>query len=211
MTQLNFFDATGLTAIATIILVLITGVYAYFTRQILVSNRDILAQMNKQAIMESRPYINIQAILDPIDLLLKLKITNIGKTAATNIRFELDRPFHQFADKNSDRNIQKFHLFNELIDTFPPGTNIILYLGTGPHIFSEGTDKSLTPNIFTIKTSYIGIENYTESFVVDLNIYRNSTSEHSVPLKRELESVRDSIIRISKSIELFKKPTDDIS
>src|SRR4030043_491473 len=95
----------------TAILVIITGLYAWFTFKILKANETLVEQMRNQQEATYRPYIFISPILFPENSIVFLKIKNSGLTAAQNLRLSLDKDFYQFGERREESNLRSFTAF----------------------------------------------------------------------------------------------------
>ncbi len=78
----------------TAALVFITAFYAYLTHRIAKANRQVVQVMREQSEALTRPYVTVAAVAQPGSPALYLRISNTGKTAAEQLRLELDRDFY---------------------------------------------------------------------------------------------------------------------
>jgi len=102
----------------TLALVLITGWYAWHTRQTVKAMRE----QNERLI---RPYVTVRLTRDRTEYILLVE--NSGRTPAKDLRLRTDQEFHCLGDPN-------FALSNETLfakgaGTFPPGAEIGPRLG----------------------------------------------------------------------------------
>ena len=178
----------------TAILVLVTGFYAWATFRILKANERVVDVMKKQNDAMVRPYITITTFVHPRHPLIYLKIINTGKTAAENLRLEIDRPFYQFGQGREENNIANFPAFQKPIDCFPPGTSLCFDLAQGFIIFGKDANPNITPTKFSIKAIYSYAEKTVEEVTnIDLQPYLNS--------KREPDSLIEELEKIQKAIK----------
>lgn len=182
----------------TAILVVVTGFYAWATFRILKANDKVVDVMRKQNEALIRPYITVTTLVNPRHPIIYLKIINAGKTAAVNVKLEIDRPFYQFAEGREENNIAKFPAFQKPIDCFPPGMLLCFDLAQGFVIFGKNANPNITPTKFSIKAIYSYAERTVEEVTnVDLQPYLNSRSEPD-PLIEELEKIRKAIEGLNK-------------
>lgn len=182
----------GAIEILTAVLVVITAFYAWLTHRIARSNERSAEIMARQTELLTRPYVEVSVFVPPKIPVLYLRIANTGKTAARNLRLTMDRPFHQYGEAKRS-NLAELSAFNQPIDSFPPGAELIFALAQGFVIFGENADPDITPPEFNVTASY-EYENRTVTEVthVELRPYLGSTMEPS-PLIEELERIRKAI------------------
>ena len=99
-------------------LVLITGFYAWATYKILKANERVVEVMHEQAEAVTRPYVAVSALLETDNPIFYLRIANTGKTAATDLKLNLDKPFYRFAEKNEEKNLADYSAFKDMITSF---------------------------------------------------------------------------------------------
>ena len=206
------------TEILTGLLVFITGLYAFVTYRILKANEKAVGVMKEQsqsmreqaAIMNeqvqamrqqadalTRPYIAIKSFIVPGSKTIYLSISNIGKSAAENLKLELDRDFHRFGTRVASKNLSKYNVFQNQIECFPPEAQFVFSLAQGIHLFSEQADHTTTPLAFKIKAlySYSGRQ-VEETTVIDLAPYLNSEPDP--------EPIIDQLKEINKALRELK-------
>jgi len=177
----------------TAILVIITGLYAWFTFKILKANERLVEQMRNQQEATYRPYISISPTLFAENPIVFLKIKNSGLTAAQNLRLSLDKDFYQFGERKEESNLRSFTAFKEPIDSFVPGAEMLFYLAQSFVIFGEKSDQNLTPSIFTITAEYeYQNKKVTENTAIDLRPYLRSALPHD-PMVNQLQKLRETI------------------
>lgn len=140
--------------ILTAILVVITGIYAWFTFRILKANEKVVEQMRSQQEAMYRPYISVSPVVYPENPIVILKIKNSGLTAAHNLRLSLDKDFYKFGKKEEENNLRSLTAFKKPIDSFVPGAEIFFYLAQSFVIFGKKADPNLTPTSFTVTAEY---------------------------------------------------------
>ena len=109
--------ATAVSALATVILVVVTGFYAYTTKK-------LVSAMDQQTDAIYRPYVTARVEIMSSGKLFQLVVENTGKLAAQKLRLEMDRDFYSFGVKEEIRNIRKLNAFQHEIESFPPGTKL---------------------------------------------------------------------------------------
>lgn len=187
-----------ITELLTAILVIVTAFYAWATFRILKENERVVEIMKKQTDSLIRPYITVNTLIHPRHPLIYLKITNTGKTAAENVRLEIDRPFYQFGIEGEENNIAIFSAFQKPIDCIPPMTSLIFDLAQGFVIFGKDAKPEKTPSKFSIKAKYSYAGQHVEEITnIDLQPYLNSRNE-PYPIIEELEGIRKAIENIKQ-------------
>jgi hypothetical protein len=175
----------------TAILAFITAIYAYLTFRMAEASEASVKMMRDQSEAMSRPYVTVAPFIRPHTTLLYLRVSNIGKTAAHNLRLSLDRDFFQFGEVNRpDRNIKTISAFSTSIDSFAPGMELIFGLAQGSIIFGDGARTGACPTQFSITATYEYLgKSVTEVSHVDLRPYIGSEGERD-PVVEELERIR---------------------
>jgi hypothetical protein len=187
--------------VLTGLLVLITGFYAWATFRILRANEKVVTVMNKQSDALTRPYIDIRSFIIPDNITIFLEIKNSGKTAANNLRLELDRDFYQWGEKKDDSNLANLTAFKQVIQCFPPNTVLTFYLGHGPSLFGERSDPTTTPRVFSIRASYSYADKVVqETTTIDLNKYLNTALPPDATVS-ELKKIREEIGKLDNTIQ----------
>lgn len=172
--------------ILTALLVLITGFYAWATYR-------MLGVMAEQAEATTRPYISISTFLEPDNPIFYLRISNTGKTSASNLRLSIDRSFWKFGESTSRSDISTFGVFNQPIDSFAPGSEIVVSLAQGFVIFAENADQTKVPQCFAVTASYgYGKRTVTEVSNIDLRPYRNANVPQDATI-RKLGEISDTL------------------
>ncbi len=184
--------------VLTFILVVITGYYAWTTFRILKANENTVNIMKQQIDSSIRPYITVNTFLSPTLPVIYLKISNTGRTAAFNLRLEIDRPFYQYGHDTEDNNLAIFSAFQNSIDCFSPGASLIFALAQGFVIFGKDAKLDKTPIKFSVKARYAYAEKTVEEVTyIDLHQYLNSQSEPA-PILEELKKIVKAIENLSK-------------
>jgi hypothetical protein len=74
---------------------------------------------------EARPYVVVDFELGDRPPFINLVVTNLGKTAARNVRIEVDPPFESSLDAKVPVPVGKLKLFTEGIGSLVPGKRIV--------------------------------------------------------------------------------------
>jgi len=182
--------------ILTAILVIVTAFYACATFLILKENKRVVEIMKKQTDSLIRPYITVTTLIHPRHPLIYLKITNTGKTAAENVRLEIDKSFYQFGYEGEDNNIANFSAFQRPIDCIPPMMSLTFDLAQDSVIFGKDDKPEKPPSKFSIKAKYSYAGQQVEEITnIDLQPYLNSRNEPN-PIIDELEGIKKAIEKI---------------
>lgn len=183
-----------ITTIFTILLVLITGFYAWVTFKILKANEGVLQEMMEQREAFYRPYISISPRVYSDNPIFFLKIKNTGQTAAHKLKLTLDRDFYQFGDKKDEKNLRNMSAFTEVIDSFVPGAEMLFHLAQGFVIFGEEANREITPSSFTVTAEYeYSGRKVKEITIIDLKPYSNSAIPFD-PVVAQLKDIKKAII-----------------
>lgn len=181
----------------TAALVLITAFYAWVTLRILRANEKVVAVMHEQAVAISRPYIVIAPILEVDNPIFYLRISNQGKTAATNLRLTIDKSFYKFDEEAKDEDLATFTAFNQPIDSFPPGAEITFALAQGFKIFKGDDENPKLPHTFSVTADYKFAEQHVvETNRIDLRPYARADIPQDAYL-RKLKSISESLKTIA--------------
>ena len=133
-------------------LALITGLYAYFTVQILRANRRVADEMALQRRDILRPVISIGPDFDEY-LVASLVIKNAGQSPATNLVLTLDKDFYPFAE-DTKTSLKSYSIFNTPIATLAVGASLRFDLAQGFNLDKSKNGKALTPLEFKIDATY---------------------------------------------------------
>lgn len=173
------------------ILVIVTGVYAWLTYRMAKASEASVEVLQQQYDAAMRPYLTVSLYIRPHTPLLYLRISNTGRSPATNVRLRMDRDFFQFGEKsNPERNLRTARAFQDSFDSFPPGTELNFSLAQGFVIFGNDHDPSVTPHQFTVGSTYEYLGKVVhERHHIDLRPFLRSENERD-PVVEELERIR---------------------
>jgi len=186
--------------ILTLALVIITAFYAWATHRILRANEKVVEVMHEQAEAVTRPYIAVAPVLEPDNPIFYLRIMNIGKTNANKLKLTIDKSFQKFGEKSGEADLASFTAFNDVIESFPPGAEIVFSLAQSFKIFEEDSDKELLPQSFTITAEY-SYQNKTvnENNIIDLKAYFGANVPQD-PYVRKLKDISRAIEKVAKNV-----------
>ncbi len=176
--------------------VLLTGAFAGLTFFILRANRATVKAMEAQLDQQNRPYIEMRVEGREGHQLIDLIIENTGKSAAHNLRLEIDKDVFQFGESRLDSNLRSFTAFSEKIDSFPPNSTLIFTLGTGPSVFGEQNSfEPRVPLTFAIQSTYDwNAKSFDEVSNIDLRPLLNTTVRTGI-IGEELQKIRKVLER----------------
>ena len=148
------------TAVATVILAMITAYYAILTYLIYKSN-------NKSTKEQVRPYVVFHIYEE--DQFMKMSIQNIGKRPAKEVKIRINPEID-----NLELCINKNNPLNKQLSEqafIPPGFAIKTVLQFMPNYF----DEKLPSQIYTISINYQNLEDekFSEDYIINLDNYLN--------------------------------------
>ncbi|MCY1367200.1 hypothetical protein D9M69_541240 [compost metagenome] len=183
------------------LLVVITAFYAWVTYRMLKANERVVESMREQSESIYRPYISVTPFLEPDNPIFYLRIANLGKTAATDVKLEIDRSFFKFGERSDKSDLASLSAFNNKIDSLPPQSEIIFGLAQGFVIFAEGADPTTCPTTFAVTSKYkFGTKEIEEHHTVDLRPYLHADVPQD-PIIRKLRAINDSINKLTGAIK----------
>lgn len=177
---------------SSFVLSILTAVYVLLTFFILI-------QMRKVQIASRRPYLNVRTYLRErgIECLL---IKNVGNTPAYNVKFDLDKDFHQYG--RADDNIRDFPIFTNVIKSIPPKFEYHIDLAQYMLFHQKDRDEAIIPLSFTItaKYSYRSIffrKKVREKTMIDMKpTFRTQIVPYDIP--SELKILNDNLVKLIK-------------
>lgn len=195
----NIFSSQWVGIFSTVILVIITAIYAFLTHRIARSNSLMVEQIEKQNFALTRPVIAIN-ILSRQSTVLSLSITNRGNSPAQNLRLEIDKDFYRFAKNTEMENLKNFHVFKNPMPIFAVGDQLIFDLSQGFNFNTVNEGINLTPDTFCITVKYKMAEiNFDEIHKIDIRPYFNSLAKMSKD--DSLENMEKHLKQISKTLK----------
>jgi hypothetical protein len=187
---------TIVVAVANILLVLLTGVYAYLTRQMVLQMR---------ASRDPSVFVDLEFP----ELMGRVAIGNTGQTPAKNIRFKIDDNVPWLGDADKPRGLQAISALATGVSFLPPGRVLKYYVGM-PDWKKAGPGATITVRVDF--QSEAGTE-FTREYVLDLAQYsqvlfesfRDPTSSVAEAIK-QAERSRQASQSIGSAVLPFGTP-----
>lgn len=139
----------------------LTAIYVYLNYRM----ERLMARQFEAAL---RPYICVDVFSFTGSTLLKLRIRNLGRSAARNLRFQLDKDVYQLSKMEEKFNFRAF--LSQPMHTFAPNAELIFNLGESNRIYA---DPTRIPLVFSIEAIYeFEKKKIRETTVIDLSHFR---------------------------------------
>lgn len=198
--------ALVLQAVLLFVLVLLTAAYVRYTRGLVSSQEKTLRELRFQHEASSRAYVVARIAVSQRALFL-LEIVNEGKSAATNLRLELDRDLYQYGKKELHMN--SYPIFSRETKVFPPGTRFVVALWTDFQCLGEKPEP-LCPKEFTVKTEYESLgKSYQEDWYIDLDFY-GKQKRPPLSLAEAADRISDEFPKIRRDLENLNRKLQDL-
>ena len=179
--------------VLTALMAAITAVYAGLTHGILAATRRSVVALEKQTEALSRPYVTISPFVLPGSVMVYLRVSNTGKSAAEQLRLTLDRPFYQFGESHERKNLQTYAAFSQEIASFAPGAEFVFALHSAVPLFAENVDEGKTPLTFKVTARFaFGPKRVEEVTHVDVRPYKGMHMAFD-PLITALGKITDAL------------------
>ncbi|HVF60186.1 MAG TPA: hypothetical protein VNJ70_10290 [Thermoanaerobaculia bacterium] len=184
----------------------ITAFYAWATFRMMRANERVLQVMRDQNEASLRPYIAVSVFTVANNPIFFLRIANRGRTAAHDLRLELDRDFYQYGRKDGV-NLRSTVAFQEPIQQLPPDVEIVFGLAQGFVVLGKDADPSVTPSTFAVSATYsYGDRTVSERTVIDLRPYHGGMTAPD-PVATELKKLREEELKsIRQALERPNPP-----
>jgi len=190
-----------MTEFLTGVLVLVTIVYAWSTFRIQRANENVVALMRQQLDQALRAYVTIGTFQYPGNSIFFIRIRNTGRTAAVQLKLNLDRAVYQFEGTPEEVDLNKTTIFSEIIESFPPDAELLIPIHGGISLFSKSTDREKSPLVFKITSIYQNSSNnVTEHTTIDLRPYARAHRPID-PIHNDLESISENLREIRSAIQ----------
>lgn len=181
-----------ITAIATVVLVLVTWRYTKI-------NKDILKSNEKTSNEQLRPYVIAHIFSE--DECINFQIKNIGKRPAQNVKISFDPPLN-FIDKliKRDCHIDIIPHQRLLLQEFlPPDFEISTILSTSKE-FVEDKD---VPKFYLANVTYEDSsgKKYSENYTMNLENYIYEYKIMKITEKYFIQNIKENIQKIKVSLE----------
>lgn len=133
------------TLVVTVGLLIVTGIYCYFTYQ--------LADVARRQIAEAvKPRIRVAVVATQRGQFFVLRLENVGMSPALDFEARLDRDVHRtYGDKERLNDIP---IFKERLPALMPGTPVDIGLGVSFSYLADDLDRSKHPKRFSVEVSY---------------------------------------------------------
>ena len=195
---MSFFIPTNATELWTVVLALITAVYAYATFRILKANQAAVKAMHDQTEALLRPYVSAEVSARPGTTLMQLVVRNTGRSAAEGLRMSIDRPLHQQLDSRK-QNLQDLPLFagKELM-ALAAGAQLQHLIGIGHKLFNE-TGVHGMPESFVVSAQYsFGGRTYDERHTIDVRPLIHTSVMHD-PIATAIKDAAEQLVKALQS------------
>jgi hypothetical protein len=150
---------SSLTAITTIVLVAITGIYAWLTHQLSKTAERQLAE-------STRPVVLISLETSQGGQLLEICLSNVGQSRAELVEARFDKLVYSLI--RPDETMNSAGIFSKTIPFVPSGQKIRIALGNNLYV-GENIDRTKHPLEFSVSVRYqSGNTRYEEIFNFDL-------------------------------------------
>jgi hypothetical protein len=179
-------------------LVVITAFYAWATFKILRANERVVEAMHTQAIAGARPYVVVAPLLEVDNPIFYLRISNLGRSAATNLRLSIDKSFFMFGE---NRDLSELTVFNKTIDSFPPGAEITFALAQGFKVFEGDAENPKLPHTFSVSAAYEFADRKVQEINrIDLRPYLGAGIPQDAYV-RKLKEISESLKTVARHVE----------
>jgi hypothetical protein len=88
----------------------------------------MVALMAEQVASLDRPYVEVSTFLIRRNILIYLRIKNTGRTPASDLSLKIDKNFYRFGRIGDENNLARLNTFNQPVQTFAPGAELIFPL-----------------------------------------------------------------------------------
>jgi hypothetical protein len=181
----------------TLVLVAITGFYAWATLRILKANEASVAAMRDQQEAEQRPYIAVRPFIRPGTTLVCLELCNDGRSAATDVCLSMSESY-LFNGEEHGSDLAKAPAFTRPINGLSAGARHVYILGAGHQVLLRNDTRC--PMVFTVKAAYkFGARTYSEDCIIDLHPMVQATSVPD-PVVDELKNVVNQLKTLQKTV-----------
>lgn len=170
---------------AVIALVLVTLIYAIFTREQAEASKRMAEEVKLTREVQTTPSI-IAYFDNPQSTLLDLVVKNIGYGAAKDVRLKIDPPLHD----HKERDIAELSLLKRGIDFFPPNREFRQIVGVSQQFFDKDSQRPLEYNLAVEYSDVSGNHVPIQIIPLDLSVYRD------LPIHRESD-----IDRLAKEVK----------
>lgn len=172
-----------------LLLAMLTTVYVFLTFKISKSNSNLIKIMKEENERSMRPYIHISLDEKP-DIMVFLKIKNVGRSAATGVIFEIEEDLKLYGTLDKIKDIP---IFKEGIIFFPPEAEYYINIGRFGQFFNKNDKPSEFPNVVKIKCKYYYQDkSFKEESIIDIKSHYGTTFT-SNSIAKEISELRSNI------------------
>jgi len=185
----------------TLVLIVITGSYAWLTFRILKTNEAAVAAMQSQTEAQLRPYVVVYVSPRIGTTYLELEIHNKGRSPALGLRLKLDKDFFSDGEDIENKNLAKLLAFTENIESLAPDTRLRFKMGFGYKIFGAEVDETICPRVFCVRAEYnFGGKCYIEENKIDVRPILQSGVIVD-PIAEELKKHNEILLKIKEILQ----------
>jgi len=181
--------------VLTLLLVVITGVYAYLTFRILEANRASVATMNTQIEAATRPYVTV-ALSTERSGFLSFAVSNVGHSAAMDLQLKSEPEIKPVRASGSATTVGKIP------------DSIGLFHHTIPYLAPSQRLEALVGHYSGVKTSYPELR-----FTISLQ-YKGSAGHYAETVELSLKPTDDALhladYEIGEELHEIRKTLEDI-
>ena len=177
----------------TVVLVLITAIYAYLTHRMARSSEASVRLMKEQADAISRPYVSVLLAKQLNNPFIFLRVENTGQTAAPNMTLSLGPEFERIKELKGPKELKNSYLFTKTVASFPPRSPVLFLLGFGDTFVDDDKKRPQETFSITAKYSFSG-KTVTETTWLDVNQY-NSTALETDSVVNSLREIKDELAK----------------
>lgn len=202
---------SSLTTITTIILVIITGIYAWLTYRLSKTAERQLAE-------STRPNVLVSLETSQGGQLLELCLSNVGLCRAERVEARLDKQVYSQISINET--VNSAGIFSKTIPFMPSGQKIRVALGTTAYVW-QNTDRIKHPLSFSVSVKYYNAEKcYEDSFDFDLEAQTRMTLldinypdefARNFPkiFEKRMSELNKEIAKLHQKIVILQSPGDE--
>ena len=197
---MNLLLPTNATETWTVVLALITAVYAFATFLILRANVAAVKAMREQTEALLRPYVSVEVSARPGTTLMQLIVRNSGRSAADGLLMSIDRPLHQQLESRK-KNLQDLPLFAGKVPmALAAGAELQHLIGIGHKLFNE-TGVHGMPESFVVSAHYsFGGRTYDEKHSIDVRPLIHTSVMHD-PIATAITDSTEKLVKTLLSMQ----------
>jgi hypothetical protein len=187
---LEWWTAERVVALATAGQLAVLLIAAWYARRQVAEARELRKAEARRREAEARPYVVVD--FEPeVPPLLYLVVTNLGRTMASNVRFEVDPPFRSTQDEHWGLPVGQIRLLTSGIPSLAPGKRHVTAFDT---LFDR--EKLGLPSCYRVRVFYDGEDgqSFTDTQRLDLDLYRDLR-----PVRR------DTIHEVSETLKQIER------